>query len=113
MDKIEVRCRGEYSEVLTIGQTLCTLEENGDLNAFGSVKVADNLPKKYRKVRIYANLCDESGNVRYIINSWINVSIDVNVYFSFSMYCANINRFFDAAELKYIEIFPMFNEKDL
>lgn len=112
MDKIEVRCRDGYSDIIRIEQAYGNINEDSDIHINGSITVVDNDLKKYKKVRIYVNLCNENGNVLYVLNNWKNVALDVNKYFSFSAYCASVNRFFDLSEFKYAEIYAMFNEKD-
>lgn len=78
MDKIEVRCRDGYSDIIRIEQAYGNINEDSDIHINGSITVVDNDLKKYKKVRIYVNLCDENGNVLYVLNNWKNVALDVN-----------------------------------
>ena len=79
MDKIDVRCRDGYSDIICIEQAYGNINEDSDIHINGSITVVDNDLKKYKKVCIYVNLCDENGNVLYVLNNWKNVALDVKM----------------------------------
>ena len=54
MDKIEVRCRDGYSDIIRIEQAYGNINEDSDIHINCSITVVDNDLKKYKKVRICA-----------------------------------------------------------
>ena len=61
---------------------------------------------------MHANLCNKDGAILYVLNGWKNYLLGNGVYNSFSLYCSTIGRFFDPAELDYVELYLTFNEKN-
>lgn len=112
MKNIEVRCRQAYFEILEINQLYGNINEDSDIHINGAITVVEKDNDTYRNVRVYANLCNEEGAILYVLNSYKNFMLKGNVYFSFSVYCSMVNRFFDVNELSYAEIYVVFNEKE-
>lgn len=76
----------------------------------GAISIVGKYFEKYKQVKVYANLCNEEGEILYILNCWKNYNIEVNGYFSFSMQCSTVDRFFNIEELVYAEIYVVFDE---
>jgi hypothetical protein len=112
MKKVEVRCREGISELFKIDQLYCVLNGDYDIHVNGSIEMTGKGYGNLKKVKVYANLCNEDGAILYILNCWKNYPISEGFYNSFSLYCSTIGRFFDPSELEYVELYLSFNEKD-
>ena len=112
MNRIKIKVKEQYSDIIKIGQTHGTINEETDVHVNGAINIVGSDLRKFKKVKVYANLCNEAGEILYILNCWKNYSVEERGYFSLSMYCSTVNRFFDIEDLEYAEIYVVFNEKD-
>lgn len=107
-----MKSTSRIQDIIKIGQTYGTINEETDVHVNGAINIVGADFRKIKKVKVYANLCNEAGEILYILNCWKNYSVEERGYFSFSMYCSTVNRFFDIEDLEYAEIYVVFNEKD-
>jgi len=112
LQRIEVKVREQATDIIRISQTYGVLNEDSDIHVNGAVTVIGENLGDYKKINVYANLCNKDGEILYILNGWKNHELGKNRYFSFSMYCSAVNRFFDIEEFSYAEIYMIFNEND-
>lgn len=112
MHRIEVKVREQATDIIQISQTYGVINEDTDVHVNGAVAVIGKDLGDYKKIKVYANLCNKEGEILYILNGWKNHKLEENGYFSFSMYCSTVNRFFGIEEFSYAEIYVVFNEKD-
>lgn len=104
---------GNVSQDAVTGKYMVhVINEETDVHVNGAINIVGADLRKFKKVKVYANLCNEAGEILYILNCWKNYSVEERGYFSFSMYCSTVNRFFDIEDLEYAEIYVVFNEKD-
>ena len=57
-------------------------------------------------LNVKANLCDEEDGVRYVLNDFSGIDFEMVKYGTFSLYCADLERFFDIERLHYVEVYP-------
>ena len=109
--RVIVRCRDGISEQFKIDQLYGVLSEDNDIHVNGSIEMVGNNYENIKRVRVYVNLCDKEGAILYVLNGWKNYPAVSGTYYSFSLYCSTIDRFFDVDELDYAELYLSFNEK--
>lgn len=113
MKRVNVHCREGTSKLFNIGQLYGVLNKDYDIHINGSIEMTCKDYGNLKKVKVYANLCNAEGEILYVLNSWKNYQVKEDSYYSFSLYCSTVDRFFDPAELEYVEIYLSFNEKDI
>lgn len=112
MKSIEICCRKGFSEGFQIAQLYAVLNKDYDIHVHGSIQMTGMEYGSKRRVKVYANLCNKQGAILYVLQCWKNYPIRSGNYFSFSLYCSTVNRFFNPADLDYVEIYLSFNERD-
>lgn len=112
MKKIKVRCREGISEFFKIDQMYGVLTKDNDIHVNGSVEVVGSDHENIKSIKVHANLCNRDGAILYVLNGWKNYLLGNGMYNSFSLYCSTIERFFDPAELDYVELYLTFNENN-
>lgn len=90
---------------INLGQLCSYLNAENDIYINGSVVLEGEWPKEC-VVTIKANLCDKDGNILYIVRDFNSINFKMLEYVTFSIYCANIDRFFDVEKLHYVELYP-------
>ena len=110
MKRIPVRSK-EYKDFLEIKQLYSALNEHNDIYVNGSINVLKGMPKDIKKVRPVANVCDEEGNILYVLDSFDNLNVKDNTYYSFSIDYVDISRYLDLEELSYVELYVVFDSK--
>ena len=101
----------DYPDILKIDQTYASI--NGDdIIINGAVKISSEKPLDLKKAKVYSNLCKENGEILFVLNSFCNMDIQYNTYYSFSMTCSDISRFIDIKDLAFIEIYVVFNKSE-
>ena len=108
MKKIPVRSK-EYKDVLEIKQLYSALNEHNDIYVNGSVNVLAGIPENIKKIRPVANACDQEGNILYVLDSFDNLNVKDNTYYSFSIDYVDISRYIDIEQLSYIEVYVVFD----
>lgn len=111
MKKVEVRCR-ETMDFLKIGQLYSIMDDDCDIHINGSLTIENEEFGELKTVKVYANLCNEAGEILYLLRAYSDFSLTTNVYYSFSVYCADLSRFFRVDELAYVEIYTVFDEEE-
>lgn len=90
---------------IKVNQLCCHLNDENDIHINGSL----TLEGKWAEdcvVTIKANLCDKDGNIFYIVRDFSGINFKMTEYVTFSIYCANVARFFDVEKLHHVEIYP-------
>lgn len=112
MNHVEVRAREGYEKLYQIDQLYVAINEDYDIHINGSIQMIGMKTEDVKKVKVYANLCNQEGKILYVLNNWKNYPVKEEAYNSFSLYCSTISRFFNPEELSYVEIYLSFNERD-
>ena len=90
---------------IKVSQLCCYLDDENDIHINGSL----TLEGKWAEdcvAAIKANLCDKDCNILYIVRDFSSINFKKIEYVTFSIYCANIARFFDAEKLHHVELYP-------
>ena len=112
MKRVEVRCRDGVLGAFKIDQLYCVINEDYDIHINGSIEMIGKDYGNIENVKVYANLCNIDGAILYVLNGWKNYSVGEGIYNSFSLYCSNVDRFFDIEEHEYVELYLSFNERE-
>ncbi len=113
MKRVTIRCREGIPEMFKIDQLYGVLNADNDIHVNGSVEMRETDFGNIKKIKVYANLCNKDGAILYVLNGWRNYSVKDGTYHSFSLYCSTLGRFFNPAELAYVELYLGYNEKDI
>lgn len=111
MENFEVRFREGYSNIIKFDQMYGIINEDSDVHVNGSISIVGKDNIAYKKARVHVNLCNKDGLILYVLNTYNNFHLKENEYFSFSVFCSTLNRYFDIKELAYAEVYVIFNEK--
>lgn len=111
MIKVEIKKR-KIAKFLKVSQVYGVINEENNIRVNGSVLVNGDEFDGHEHVKIYANLCNEEGAILYVIHSQKNYKLYDDAYYSFSMRVKNFSRYFDIKELRYVEIYAVFDETD-
>lgn len=68
MNRIKIKVKEQYSDIIKIGQTYGTINEETDVHVNGAINIVGADLRKFKKVKVYANLCNEAGEILYILN---------------------------------------------
>lgn len=112
MKRVNVHCRKGIPILFYINQLYAVLNKDYDIHVNGSIEMTGKDYGNLKTVKVYANLCNADGAILYILNSWKNYQVIEDAYYSFSLYCSTVDRFFVPDELEYVEIYLSFNERD-
>ena len=110
MKAVELITKDELFKKVNIkhGQLCCYLNEENDIHINGSLTLEGKWSEDCVAM-IKANLCDKEGNILYIVREFSCVNFKILEYVTFSIYCANITRFFDVQKLHHVELYPYIN----
>lgn len=114
MKNINVVVKQELFDILgvKVGQLNCYINKDNDFRFCGSVSAEEQMPEGYT-LFFKANLCGEEGRVLYVLKEYFGFDFELVNYDAFSMYCADLTRFFDIDMLHYVELYPkVTREKD-
>lgn len=95
---------------LKVARLNCHMNEENDFRLYGSITAKDARLDGYL-LHVKANLCDEEGRVWYVLNDFSGISFEMVKYDTFSLYCADLKRFFDIDRLRYVEVYPKIGRK--
>lgn len=93
-----------------VEQLNCHINEENDFRLYGSITAEDARMDGYL-LHVKANLCDEEGRVWYVLNDFSGISFEMVKYDTFSLYCADLKRFFDLDKLHHVEVYPKVGKK--
>ena len=109
MKKIEYRKKG-VPDFLEAGQIFCVINKENDVNINGSITIMGNDYNDHETMKVYANLCNDAGEILLVMSNYNNYNLKKNNYYTFELFCADVSRFFEPAELAYAEIYIVFDE---
>lgn len=108
MKKVELVLKKDLFDSIGIelSQLHCSINSDSDIMINGSCLLKNEKPLQDYILDIKANLCDEKGNILYIMNSRSNLKFTLTNYEVFSLFMVNGARFFDLNKLHHIELHP-------
>ena len=87
---------------IKLSQLCCYLNDENDIHINGSSTLEGKWSEECVAI-IKANLCDKDGNILYIVREFSSINFKIMEYVTFSIYCADIARFFDVQNLHHVE----------
>ena len=107
MKNIEVKIA--KGQILAFAQLYGSKNSENDIFVNGAISFAKDL-RELRKFRVFANLCNEQGEILHILSTYKAFST-INSYYSFSLYCADISRYLEVDKLAYVEVYAVLDDK--
>ena len=106
--KVEIVLKKDLFENIgvEVSQLYCNINENSDVSINGSCLLKDSKKLEKHALDIKANLCDEQGNILYVMDSRSNLKFTLTNYEVFTLFMVNASRLFDINELHHIQLHP-------
>lgn len=110
MKRLEAQSKYGQKTVCKIDQLYSAINSDNDIHVNGAITVLPRRIRQTRCVNVYANLCDKNGAILHILNTYRDFNLQDDAYYSFSMYCADVSRYFDIAELDHVEVYANYSD---
>lgn len=104
---MELRIKEHLFDIwgITIAQTYLQINEDTDINIYGSISCKDTPPMKFR---IQANMCAANGDILYALSDYTEHTLRQTNYEVFLLFCACVVRFIALEEICYVKLYPSF-----
>lgn len=104
---MELRIKEHLFDIwgITIAQTYLQINEDTDINIYGSISCKDTPPMKFR---IQANMCNAKDDILYVLSDFSEHSLEHINYEVFHIFCNRVTRFVALEEISYVELYPSF-----
>lgn len=102
---MELRIKEHLFDIwgITIAQTYLQINEDTDINIYGSISCKDTSPMKFR---IQGNMCNAKGDILYVLSDFSEHYLEYINYEVFHIFCNCVDWFVALEEIRYVELYP-------